>query len=82
MTHNRICGTSNGFCVPQTGWWGTGGAQRADGEMCRVAAWAWRVMLSTNREIFKKINDDEAFAAIFKDYMFRRIYSQVVAGAG
>lgn len=50
--------------------------------MCRVAAWAWRVMLSTNREIFKKINDDEAFAAIFKDYMFRRIYSQVVAGAG
>ena len=39
-------------------------------------------MLSTNREIFKKINDDEAFAAIFKDYMFRRIYSQVVAGAG
>ncbi|NLZ29761.1 MAG: type I restriction endonuclease subunit R, partial [Methanomicrobiales archaeon] len=39
-------------------------------------------MLSTNREIFKKINDDEEFAAIFKDYMFQRIYSQVVAGAG
>jgi len=39
-------------------------------------------MLSTNKEIFKKINDDEAFAAIFKDYMFKRIYSQVVTGTG
>ena len=39
-------------------------------------------MLSTNKEIFKKINDDDAFAAIFKDYMFQRIYSQVVTGTG
>ena len=39
-------------------------------------------MLSTNREIFKKINDDETFAKLFKDYMFNRIYMQVVAGVG
>jgi len=70
------------FASHKLGGGGTGGAQRADGERCWVAAWAWGVMLSTNREIFKKINDDEAFAAIFKDYMFRRIYPQVVAGAG
>ena len=39
-------------------------------------------MLSTNKEIFKKINDDGAFARLFKDYMFNRIYVQVVAGTG
>jgi len=39
-------------------------------------------MLSTNKEIFKKINDDETFAKLFKDYMFNRIYMQVVAGVG
>ncbi|MBN1194543.1 MAG: type I restriction endonuclease subunit R [Methanomicrobiaceae archaeon] len=39
-------------------------------------------MLSTNKEIFKKINDDEAFARLFKGYMFSRIYEQVVSGTG
>ena len=39
-------------------------------------------MLSTNKEIFKKINDDEGFARLFKDYMFNRIYGQIVAGTG
>lgn len=39
-------------------------------------------MLSTNKEIFKKINDDETFAKLFKDYMFNRIYVQVVSGVG
>ena len=39
-------------------------------------------MLSTNKEIFKKINDDEGFARLFKDYMFNRIYTQVVSGTG
>lgn len=39
-------------------------------------------MLSTNKEIFKKINDDETFAGLFKDYMFNRIYTQVLSGTG
>lgn len=39
-------------------------------------------MLSTNKEIFKKINDDESFALLFKNYMFNRIYTQILTGTG
>ncbi|MCK8519929.1 hypothetical protein, partial [Methanoculleus sp. 7T] len=39
-------------------------------------------MLSTNKEIFKKINDDDAFALLFKNYMFNRIYTQLLSGTG
>ncbi|MDD4254080.1 MAG: DEAD/DEAH box helicase family protein [Methanofollis sp.] len=39
-------------------------------------------MLSTNKEIFKRINDDNAFALLFKNYMFNRIYTQLLSGTG
>jgi len=33
-----------------------------------------------DREAFKKINDDEPFARLFKGYMFNRIYTQIASG--